>query len=215
VTGRLVPALVAATVVRSLYTGFGLHFRLVPDTAGYASGHLLSRAPLTTLVGLAGGVAALTIVGALAAGSATALVAELAQRSGRSALVAVVATFLFPLTAWWLLFPGADALGLAFFLLYVATRNESPRIYAVALALAALAHPVVLASAGGFEVGRRIGRGARATAWLTLAGGVVAVVIVSALDVPSTTGRYLLPGWFLLAAVYAPRLAPRRVEVYA
>jgi hypothetical protein len=176
-------------------------FRLVPDSGIYGAGVLLPNSLCAGLVGLVGGMPLLVAVSAVSAGACVAL---LPTSSARARFMIAAGP--------WLLFPGADALGvLAVALLWRGRAQAAAR--ARLWLLAAFAHLVAAVVTVPLLAGRLISP-ARGAALLAL---VVALVFTAAdreglvawWEHLIYTSRYFLPALWLWSA---SRLASASTE---
>lgn len=175
-------ALIRGLIASLLVAGAGFAgFRLNPDSQHYATGHLLPS-PVGGLIGHVGGMTALVIASALAAGLCFALLPH-----GRAALR--FAAF----GGFWFLFPGVDALGVA--LVAVADRAEHRLLFV----------PATLATHAVAALGllRPLLAGAAAAAALMIGftiDGELRHLGVGAFEHLVYTTRYLVPICYLMVA---------------
>jgi hypothetical protein len=177
-------------------------FRLLPDSLTYGSGALLPNSLCAGLVGLLGGMPLLIAVSAIAAGACVAL---LPTSSARARFM----IFAGP----WLLFPGADALGvLAVALLWRGRARGRDR--AALWIVAAFAH-LVAAVVTVPLLARRLSSPARGAALLALVVGLIFTAAdregaVAWWEHLIYTSRYFLPAvWLWSAACLASASAER------
>jgi hypothetical protein len=174
-----------AVAAFSLTGSLLLGCRLVPDSELYA--HAAGPAFVGNLLGLIGGMTALSIGAAIAAAACVGLVPH-----GRRRLLFAIAA------GWWFLFPGVDALGLL--VVALAARRRSPALMIAGL----LVHPVAALVGWPLLLPARARARVAGVGLLTLA----AIVSVGLLDTWATTDRYALVLAWALAAVGCRRAEP-------
>lgn len=173
--------LTTALAVAVGYNGAALY----PDTFLYARRGLhLWPAPASNIGGLIGGHSGVIWLSAIAAGF---LVYIVRRTSGTGAAFLFVAFV--PLSRW-LLFPGVDALGVVF---YLAWRATGKGLWIVA----ALIHPVTLFATVATAAARAAHSNYESVFVFAACG--FATLAVGLADTFSTTSRYLLPAWALIA----------------